>query len=230
VRLAEPFQERRAEVITGSVRIDGAAADATRVLVVSGDAQRLLGSALTEPDGSFAVAVDERPVHLVVKLQGPLIGIVTTRLDPDHDEATPIDVAIDTTSGRFHPVTGHFTGQPRPPFVLLSIDPVRLDGVNPELGRFFNRRDQRVVEASFFSAQVTGSQFELVAQAGQYRIRAGYVVKARPVLPETPVDVVVAKVVLADGEVDLAGDAASGFDLYVTGPARLRLTLAPTHP
>jgi hypothetical protein len=215
-------------VITGSVRIDGAAAAAKRVLVVSGDGQRLLASAETAADGSFEVAVDERPVHLIVKLQGPHVGIVTRELGPGDGPAEYVDVDVDTAGDGFHPVTGTFVGGPRPPFVLVSFDPVHLDGVAPDLQRFSNRRDHAVVEATFFSQQVHGCEFEVFAQAGRYRIRGGYVIKARPVVAGPTGDVVVVEAAVEGTGNVLSGDAANGFDLPVTGPTHLRLVLTPT--
>ena len=212
-------------MLRGSVRVDGEAAPGRRVLVVSGDAERLVGSVETGPDGTFAVDVDERPVHLLVKLQGPQVGIVTLEIGLGEGLGEAVDVEIETAGG-FHRVTGRITGEHLPPFVLVSLDPVELGGVAPALLRYANRRDERVVEASFFDRQVRDGAFDLLAQAGSYRLRGGYVVKG-PVVAGPKADVVVGRVLIDGSAEPLHGDRSSGFDVSIDGPTDLTLELSP---
>jgi hypothetical protein len=219
-------------MVRGRVAIDGRAAPSLRVLLISGDMSALLGSTTTADDGTFAFAVPEAanraPVVLLVKVQGPLLAIVPHTIDLAKDGEGPHEVAIDTADGRFHRVEATVTTTSGwPPSLSFFVNPVHLDGVPAALEKFFNRRDERIVEGSFFKVSPPGKSFDLTVQVGSYRIGGGFIDYRRPNLAHPTFENYAVARVDADGEtMPLQGDRSSGYLLEVPRDRRITLTLA----
>jgi hypothetical protein len=219
-------------MLTGRVAIDGRAAPNLRVLLISGDMSALLGSTTTADNGTFAVAVPESAnrarVTLLVKVQGPLLAIVPHAVDLGRDGEGPHGVAIDTADGRFHRVEATVTTTSGwPPSLSFFVNPVHLEGVPAPLERFFNRRDERIVEGSFFKVSPAGKSFDLTVQAGSYRIGGGFIDYRRPNLAHPTFENYAVARVDADGEATpLPGDRSGGYLLEVPRDRRISLTLS----
>jgi hypothetical protein len=219
-------------VVNGSLLLDGRPLPAQRVLLISGEMTALLASATTNEDGDFELDVpkDARQgsVHLLVKIQGPVVGLVHRTVDLA-DDGDDLEIRIDTNRGAFHTVSGTVaTTKGWPPSLDIFVNPVQVEGVPAELARFFFRRDERVVESTFFKTRLAGQtrEFALTLAAGTYRIGGGHLNYNRPNLADPDFENYTVARVEADGDPDpLPGNPSSGYELDVGRDRRITMTI-----
>jgi hypothetical protein len=218
-------------VVTGDVKLDGRALANQRVLLISGDMTRLLGSTTTGEDGRFAVDVPngsgQNRIVLLVKLQGPVVALAHRVVDPAQDGEGPHEFLIETDRGDLHSVSGQVvTTSGWPPYLTIFVNPVHVEGIPAELEAFFDRREAGVVESTFFKRRVDGQEFELKLQAGTYLIGGSHLNYQRPNLASPDFENYVVSRVEADGESEpLPGNPSSGYRLEVTRDRRITMTI-----
>ena len=71
-----------------------------------------------------------------------------------------------------------------PPYLTIFVRPVHVEGIPAELEAFFDRRDERVVESTFFKTRLDGREFELTVQDGTYQIGGSHLNYKRPTLAD----------------------------------------------
>jgi hypothetical protein len=228
---SEPGAAPGSVVLSGSVLLDGHGVAEQRLLVLSEDMTCLLGSAATDAGGRFTVALHaaqrDATVVLVAKLQGPVLGLTHRIVTLTGAAAPPQELRFDTRDGGFHTVRGTIAAPGAvPPSIEVSLSPAHLEGVPAPVESFFLRQSAGVVDAAFFELLVTGREFELDVQPGNWRIAGGRIDYRRPMSREPrPENVVVARID-ADGEQGpLPGERFGGFTLDVRRDRRVTLTL-----
>lgn len=197
-------------VLTGRMEVDGRAAAGQRVLLVSGDMETLLASAETSEAGAFELPLPAAPAGdtsvLLAKVQGPLLAAAHRVVDLAADAGRPQDFAFHSTGPGMRELHAAVsTTADWPPYLRIVIDPVELTGIPAPLAHFFLRRDERVVEESFFHLHLEEREFTLRVQAGTYRIGGGYRIKSRLMAtpPQVPDYVVGEVVVTVDDDTDV---------------------------
>ena len=87
-------------MLTGLVQLDGQALPDSRVLLISGDMTSFLGSTTTSEDGAFEIAVpaehQRSQVVVLVKIQGPVVGLLHHVVDLQNNGGEPLAFRIDT--------------------------------------------------------------------------------------------------------------------------------------
>ena len=220
-------------MLKGVLELDGMRLPGRRVLLISGDTTRLLSSAVTAHDGSFEfqqpVDQSQTKVILLAKIQGPVIGVYARLIDVAQEGTGPHKVAVDSSSNEFHTVGAQITsGEGWPPYLLLHIDPVHLEGVPEPLEKFFNAVDEQVIESWFYQQRIDGDHFEIRVQEGSYRIEVHYFNKSRAELITPGIQNYGMVQVTADGEssIDL-DDPFSSFMLKVDRDRSLNVVVGP---
>jgi hypothetical protein len=216
-------------MVTGFVQIDGQPSADQRVLLISREMSRLLGSTTTGKDGRFEMTTPtgQKRVMLLVKLQGPVIGVVHRVVECDDVRPASIEVKVDTGGGDFHRVRSTVvTTLGWPPFLVITVDPVHVASIPEPLEQFFNQRDDRVVEAHFFAMQLQGREFELILQSGTYRIGGNYINHRRSMLVKPDLqDYAIGRVEGDNENQPLAGNRYSGYLLEVKRDRELTMTV-----
>jgi hypothetical protein len=206
-----------ARILTGFLLLDGNLLPEQRVLLISKDMTRLLASTTTMDDGTFNVSVPapyrDNEVILLVKIQGPIIALAHRVIDLKSNAAGPHEVSIDTTEGNFYHIHGDFITTSRwPPYLMLFVDPVHIDGIPAQLEKFFYQRDEQVDEATFFRMRIEDRSFHLKVQCGTYRIGGDYLNYFRPMMVKPDFENYVVTRLEADGESQpLEGNRYSGY-------------------
>jgi hypothetical protein len=218
-------------VITGRVLIDNRPAPEQRVLLISGDMATLLGSTTTDERGEFALTppANQTSGVLLVKVQGPLLAIAERAADFSEARARSQEFRFVSSGPGFHQLQATIaTTADWPPYLRIVVNPVHLAGVSAPLERFFLRRDERIVEESFFHLQLEDRAFALTVQAGSYRIRGDYRLKNRDMMIHPPADdyVVTRVAVGSDGRVT-PGNPDAGFVVDVDRDQAVTLTISP---
>ena len=168
-------------MLTGLLELDGVVMPGCRVLLISGDMTRLLESTTTDDHGVFRFALTDATQSRVVvlaKISQPVLSISYRTIDLAIHGLGPHRISLDSTTELFHSVRGHVvSGDPRPPFVVVHLDPVRLIGIPEPLEKFFRTVDENVIDSWFSQVRVDGEGFEIRVQNGTYRIDAQYFTK-----------------------------------------------------
>jgi hypothetical protein len=221
-------------VLSGLLLLDGKGLGNQRILVLSEDMTRLLGSGATGPDGRFAVELplSERrdgKVVLVARIQGPVLAVAHRAVTFHGGSAPAQEIRVDTQHG-FHTIRGVITGPEKPaappPAVQLSITPAHLDGVPAPIERFFLRQSTGVIDASFLDLSVTDRKLEVKVQAGTWRIAGGHIDYRRSSRQQPGPENLVVDRIEADGEKSpLPGERLGGFSVDVHRDRRLSLHL-----
>ena len=217
--------------MTGLVQLDGQALPGGRVLLISGDMTRFLGSTTTDEDGAFEIAVPAEhrrsQVVLLLKVQGPVIALVHRLIDLEGDGWGPHEFRLDSAQGDFHNVSGEVlstTGWP--PYLTMFVDPIHIETIPEPLEKFFRWQDERVVESYFFKKRLDGEVFSLKVMSGVYRVGASYLNYFRPEMVNPEFENYVAVRAEADGESQpLPGERNSGYLLDVKRDRHVVLTI-----
>ncbi len=218
-------------VLAGLLQLDGGALADQRVLLISEDTTALLASAATDERGRFELAVPREHsggrVVLLAKLQGPVVAVKHAVVDLRAGRPGPQEFHFDSTAAEFHAVRGRVeTTSGWPPYLMLFVDPVRIEGVPEPLAGFFNQRDENVLESYFFRTRVDGAEFSLRLQRGTYRIGADYLDRSRPNIVDPQFENYVAARVETDGEPEpLPGKRYSGYLLKVDRDRAVTMTI-----
>ena len=150
-------------MLTGLLELEGIAMASCRVLLISGDMTRLLESTTTDDSGVFRFAVTDATQSRVVvlaKIAHPVLSISYRTIDLAIHGLGPHRISIDSTTELFHSLRGHVVSdEPRPPYVLVHIDPVRLTGIPEPLEKFFRTVDENVIDSWFSQVRVEGESF-----------------------------------------------------------------------
>lgn len=207
-------------MLTGLVQLDGQALTGSRVLLISGDMTSFLGSTTTSEDGAFEIAVpagNQGQVVLLLKIQGPVVGLVHRVIDLQNDGSAQQKFQINTSSQSFYNINGKVVSTSGwPPYLNVSIDPVNVEGVPEPLEKFFRWQDERVVESVFYKHRVDGDTFKLRVMPGTYKIAASYLNYFRPEQTNPDSENYIASKAEADGESQpLPGERYSGYVLEV---------------
>lgn len=220
-------------VVNGALLLDGQPLPRQRVLLISGEMNTLLASTTTGEDGAFTLDVPKEArrarVVLLVKVQGPVVAVVHRVVDLAENGNDPQEFRIDTDRDGFHTVAGTVaTTKGWPPSLDVFLNPVHVAGVPAELERFFNRRDERVVESTFFKTRLDGQEreFALTLAAGTYRIGGSHLNYNRPNLANPDFENYTVSRVDADGDPDpLPGNPSSGYELDVDRDRQVTMTI-----
>lgn len=215
-------------MLTGLLQADGRPLPDQRVLLISEDMTKLLGSTTTEQDGAFKISVPSEHRHgkviLLVKIKGPAIALAHKVIDLDSEGH---EFHIDTAKGDFHNVRGQVqTTSGWPPYLMIFVDPVHIEGIPEPLEKFFNQRDERVVESSFFRMRLNDKDFSLKLKRGTYRIGGDYLNYSRPNIVKPDFENYLVTRVEADSESQpLEGKRYSGYLLEVKRDRYLTMTI-----
>lgn len=218
-------------MLTGLVQLDGQALTGSRVLLISGDMTTFLASTTTSEDGTFEIAVpDEHQgsrVVLLLKVQGPVVGLLHRVIDLQNDTSEKKEFQINTSSQSFYNINGKVVSTSGwPPYLNVSIDPVHVEGVPEPLEKFFRWQDERVVESVFFKQRVDGETFNLRVMPGTYKIAASYLNYFRPEQANPDSENYIASKAEADGESQpLPGERYSGYELEVKRDRQVVFTI-----
>jgi hypothetical protein len=196
--------------VTGRVQIDHRPAPDQRVLLVSGDGATLLGSTVTDGAGEYAVPAPDAAAGgtavVLVKVRGPMLGVAHRAVDLAGDGGGAQDFDLDSRGPGVHELRATVESTAGwPPYLRIVVDPVHLAGLPAPFEPYLLRRDEHVVEESFFPLRVEGRSFALRLQAGRYRIGGGYVLKSRAMAttPQVPDYVVRERYVDVDHDGDV---------------------------
>ena len=186
--------------MTGPVRglllVDGEPVGGQPVLLLSSAPLSVLAATETGADGRFSMepATDTGPdgdVMILARVSTSVLAVAVAadglpRADTgggaaagDGAGGVGVELAVDTA--RLVAVTCRIAVQGRrPPFVSLTVDALRLDGVPDVLGPLLRRRNAQVVDAHFFSRNLESDSIDLLVQPGVYRLNASHVDRSRP--------------------------------------------------
>lgn len=217
-------------MLTGLLELDGVPMAGCRVLLISGDMSRLLESTTTDDSGAFRFALTEpaqSTVIIMAKIQRPALSISYRIIDVAHHGLGPHRISIDSSSELFHLVRGYIDSADEwPPYLLLHVDPVHLQGIPVPLEKYFRTVDEHVIESWFSQQRLDGDSFMLRVQTGVYRFDVGYFVKSTP-----QADIVqygMTHVTDDDGNpVQLTSPPYSSFLLDVNRDRSVRITISP---
>lgn len=218
-------------MLTGLVQLDGQALSDSRVLLISGDMTSFLGSTTTSEDGTFEIAVpaehQRSQVVVLVKIQGPVVGLLHRVVDLQNNSGDPLAFRIDTNSASFHKIEGRaISTSGWPPYLNVFIDPVHVEDIPAPLEKFFRWQDERVVESTFFKLRIDGETFSLRVMPGTYRIGANYLNYFRPEIVNPDFENYRASKAEADGESQpLPGEPNSGYLLEVKRDRQVVFTI-----
>lgn len=218
-------------MLTGLLKLGGQALSDQRVLLISGDMMKLLGSVTTGKDGAFEVVVPHEhkngEVILLIKIQGPVIALVHKVVDLKSDGKGPHLINIESSKGEYHQIHGMIeTTSGWPPFLNVFVDPVHIAGIPAQLEKFFNQRDEKVVESSFFKKRLEDKSFILKLKSGTYRIGGDYLNYSRPNMVNPDFENYLVARVDADGEnKPLEGKRYGGYLLEVKRNREITMTI-----
>lgn len=218
-------------MLTGDVQLDGQALSNQRVLLISGDMTKFLGSTTTAEDGAFEIDVPAEhrsgQVVLLLKIQGPVVALAQRLIDLESEGWGPHEFRLDTTDGSFHNVEGEVTSTfGWPPYLNVFVNPVHVEGIPEPLEKFFRWQDERVLESTFFKLKVDGHSFNLKFKSGTYRIGADHLNYFRPSMVNPDFENYVATRAEVDGESQpLQGERYGGYLMEVKRDRRIVLTI-----
>jgi hypothetical protein len=165
-------------MLTGVLELDDVAMADCRVLLISSDMTRLLGSTTTDDNGVFSFVLPEPAqsrVIVLAKIQTPVLSVSYRIIELAIHGSGPHRISIESTTELFHLVKAHIISyEGRPPFLLAHLDPLHLVGIPEPLEKFFRTVDENVVDSWFSQLRVEGDSLEIRVQNGTYRIEAHY--------------------------------------------------------
>jgi hypothetical protein len=218
-------------MLTGLLQLDGQPLSGQRVLLISGDMTKFLGSAMTDEDGEFEIAVPSEhrrgEVVLLLKIQGPVVALAHRVVALERDGSGPHEFRLETSRDNFHSIDGEVvTASGWPPYLTVFMDPVHVEAIPEPLEKFFHFQDEQVMESSFYKMRLDGSVFNLKVMRGTYRISASYLNYFRPLTVNPDFENYVATKAESDGEAQpLPGDPDGGYMLEVKRDRRITLSI-----
>jgi hypothetical protein len=222
-------------MLTGRVFVDGRPFRGARVLLLSGDASKVLGGTVTDDAGRFEFplehADDQDRRHLLVKLQGPILAVSHRVVDLDSANPEPVEVRIESDGPEFHRLHAQVdaTVEAVPP-IRLFITPLNMTGIPPEIERFFLRQSERVVEDAFYTQRLEAPSLELTVQDGTYRIGGESLSKAGPLAGGMPANYAIVGMTINGESEPAPGDRISGFLVQVDRDREITLTVEEVPP
>ena len=218
-------------MLTGLVKLDGQALSDQRLLLISGDMMKFLGSTTSAEDGAFAIDVpaghDSGQVVLLLKIQGPVVALAQRVIDLESEGWGPHEFLIDTTDGSFHNVEGEVASTSGwPPYLNVFVNPVHVESIPEPLEKFFRWQDEQVLESTFYKLKVDGHSFNLRFRSGTYKIGADHLNYFRPSMENPDFENYVATRAEADGESQpLQGERYGGYLMEVKRDRQIVLTI-----
>jgi hypothetical protein len=219
-------------MIGGTVLLNGHGVDNQVIMLLSKDMNRFLSSTVTNSDGSYSLKLSTKDmvdssVVIVAKIQYPVLAlayhIVTLK-----EQMPQQDFNFDTSSEDFFSLKGEIIAEKleMPPFIELSITPISFDGIPSPIEKFFIRRSERVVDASYYETKVENQSFEIKVQRGCYRIAGSYIIYKHPDinLSKRP-NFVVGKIIEVDKRIPLTGEPLGGYKLNVHNNQKIKMYL-----
>lgn len=148
--------------ITGILLLDGRPATGQRVLLLSAEMTRLIAATETDDAGRYSL---EGSGVLVAKIQSPVIAMKlspSTQPDFEFDTKELCNLRIEIV-----PLPGVRAND-----IDISMTPAHLAGVPAPVEAFFLRREQSIVDASYFKGRTSAHFIDVAVQRGTYRIYA----------------------------------------------------------
>jgi hypothetical protein len=177
-------------MLTGILELDRMPLSNSRVLLISGDMDHLIDSAISDANGLFQFPLSDRKspsrVVIMAKVKAPVVAISHRVVEVDEGDPGPQRLSIDTSGDQFHTLAGRIASNDLwPPYLLLHLDPVHLAGVPEPLEKFFDKVEPQVIESWFLRQRIDGDNFSIRVQSGSYRFDVHYFSKSQPPLAST---------------------------------------------
>ena len=203
----------------GTVHLDGQPIREQQVMVLTRQMDKFLGAAVTDYEGFYEITMSsaDSEVTVVSKIQGPVLAIedkIIQITSPDLRQ----NFNFNSSSNTFKVLQARIVtdGKQKPSSIDISITPIRMDGVSPGIEKFFLRREQEIVDSSFYDENIKDNHFILRVQNGIYRIAGARRIYKRPLAGLPDKDDFIVDTIFADGEKSpLAGEKMGGFLLDI---------------